>query len=72
MIWFEQGITCRNVTVENVYRNERNTYTKAPTIRISENVCAENLSLRNICNSFAGEPLISVENNSDNVKIVMQ
>lgn len=65
LIWFESGIVCRNVTVENVYRNERNIYAKAPTVRISENVIAENLQIKNINNTFVGTPLESIENNSD-------
>ena len=65
LIWFESGIVCRNVTVENVYRNERNVHTKAPTVRISENVIAEKLQIKNINNTFVGTPLESIENNSD-------
>jgi polygalacturonase len=65
LIWFESGIICRNITVENVYRNERNVHTKAPTVRISENVIAENLQIKNINNTFVGTPLESIENNSD-------
>ena len=65
LIWFESGIICRNITVENVYRNERNIYTKAPTVRISENVQASNLCLRNIHNTFTSELQTSIENNSD-------
>ena len=64
LIWFESGIICRNITVENVYRNERNIYTKAPTVRISENVTLENLQIKNINNTFVGTPLKSIENNS--------
>lgn len=65
LIWFESGIICRNITVENVYRNERNIYTKAPTVRISENVQASNLCLQNIHNTFMSELQTSIENNSD-------
>ena len=65
LIWFQSGIVCRNVMVENVYRNERNIHTKAPTVRISENVQARNLCLKNIHNTFMGELQTSIENNSD-------
>lgn len=65
LIWFEPGIHCRNVLVENVYRKERNTETKAPTVRISPNVEMENLTLRNICQEFAGEEIPVLENGSD-------
>ena len=67
LIWLEKGIICRNVTVENVYRNERSIRTKAPTVRISENVVAENLQFKNINNVFTGESLTSIENNSEYV-----
>lgn len=65
LIWLEQGIRCRNITVENIYRNERNIHTKAPTMRISENVDAENLQIKNVNNTFIGAPLASVEDHSD-------
>lgn len=64
LIWLEHGITCRNVTVENVYRNEKNPETKAPTIRISEKVSAENLRIRNINESFVGERLPTLDDRS--------
>lgn len=62
LIWFEQGITCRNVTVENLCRNERNVETVAPTIRIDENVSAENLTFINLNQRFPGKPLPLIEN----------
>ena len=68
LIWFEHGIVCKNVTVENVYRNERNLQTKAPTVRIDKNVTAQNLKIQNIINTFIGEQLPSIENNSENVQ----
>ena len=71
LIWLEKGITCRNVTVENVYRNERNPDTKAPTIRISEDVKAENLQIRNVHNTFVAKPAESIENNSPSVRVLM-
>lgn len=69
LIWLEKGIVCRNVTVENVYRNERNIHTKAPTVRISEGVTAENLQIKNVKNTFVGAPLVSIENNSENIDL---
>lgn len=70
LIWLEKGIVCRNVTVENVYRNERNIHTKAPTVRISEGVTAENLQIKNVKNTFVGAPLVSIENNSENIDLL--
>lgn len=72
LIWLENGITCRNVTVEKVYRNERNTETKAPTVRISENVHGRNLVFGEICNTVAKEALSSVENNSDGAEVIFK
>lgn len=63
LIWLENGIRCRNVTVENVYRNERNLHTKAPTVRIDDNVVAHNLQIRKINEIWIGEPLESIEDN---------
>jgi len=72
LIWFESGINCRNVRIENVYHNERNVCTKAPAVRISENVRAENLTFKNICTTFAAEPLPDVVNNSEFADPVIQ
>lgn len=72
LIWLEKGIVCRNVTIENVYRNERNPDVTAPTVRISEDVVAENLQIRNIHNTFIGEPLNSIENRSATVELISQ
>lgn len=72
LIWFESGINCRNIMIENIYRNERNSHTIAPTVRISENVYVKNLILKNICSVFAGEPLASLENNSEYAEPVIQ
>ena len=68
LIWLEKGIVCRNVTVENVYRNERNPDTQAPTIRISEDVIAQNLQIRNVHNTFIGEELEAIDNRSPSVQ----
>ena len=71
LIWLENGIRCRNVTVENVYRNERNPKTKAPTVRIDSDVQAENLVIKNICHLHAAQTLDSVENNSKNAHLFL-
>jgi hypothetical protein len=65
LIWFESGIHCRNVLVENVYRKERNTETKAPTVRISETAVVESLRLSNVNGRFVGEPCALLENKGD-------
>ena len=71
LIWLENGIRCRNVTVENVYRNERNLKTKAPTVRIDSDVQAENLVIKNICHLDGAQALDSVENNSKNAHLFL-
>ena len=62
LIWFEGGINCQNVLIENLYRNERSLTTKAPTIRISEGATVNNLELRNINNRFHKDELTVIEN----------
>jgi hypothetical protein len=72
LIWFESDVNLRNVLVENVYRNERNLTTKAPTIRISERVNATNLRIKNVSETFHGNTLTTIENNSeDTAKIIL-
>ncbi len=65
LIWFENGVNCYNVNIENVYRNERNLTTNAPTIRISETANVNNLTIRNLNNDFKGRDLVSIENLSN-------
>lgn len=69
LIWLEQGIVCRNVLIENIYRKERNPETQAPTVRISENVTAQNLKIRGIHNTFVGEAAAAVENGSAGIDL---
>ncbi len=54
LIWFESGIHCRNVLVENVWRDERNAETRAPILRISRDAMVENLRVRNLNARFVG------------------
>lgn len=70
LIFLESGIECRNVTIENVYRNERNARTQSPTVRIGENVRAENLRIGRIFESFVGEAAETIENHSEGIKIL--
>ncbi len=64
LIYFESGVHCRNITIENVYRNERNARAKGPTVRISEDVYAQNLVLKNIQNTSYYEAMACLENKS--------
>ena len=70
LIFLESGITCRNVTIENIYRNERNARTQSPTVRIGENVTAENLRIGRIFESFAGKKAETIENHSEGIEIL--
>ena len=70
LIFLESGIECRNVTIENVYRNERNPRTQSPTVRIGENVRAENLRIGRIFESFVGEAAETIENHSEGIEIL--
>ena len=65
LFWFEGGTYCRNVLIENVYRNERNAETVAPTVRISETAVVENLRLSNVNGRFVGEACELIENKGD-------
>ena len=60
LIWFESGIHARNVTVEHVFRKERNPDSNAPTIRISKDADIQGLIIRDIRQEFAGEELTEV------------
>jgi polygalacturonase len=64
LVWFENGVNCENVLIENVYRNERNEQAVAPTVRISETAVVKNLHLKNINNRFVGNECATLENNS--------
>jgi len=55
LIWFESGVLCKNVLVENVWRNERNAHTRAATLRISRDATVENLQIRNLHARFVGQ-----------------
>ena len=70
LIWLERGIVCRNVKIENIYRNERNPDTQAPTVRIDRDVTAQNLQIRCLHNTFVGQTAESIENNSADVELI--
>ena len=73
LIWFESDVNVKNVHIQNVYRNERNLTTKAPTIRISERVNATNLHIKNVSETFHGNTLTTIENNSkETAKIILE
>ena len=44
--------------------------TQSPTVRIGENVRAENLRIGRIFESFAGEAAETIENHSDGIEIL--
>ena len=65
LFWFEGGVNCKNVLIENVYRNERNIDTVAPTIRISEGATVDNLQIKNVNEQFAGKEVPTIENDGN-------
>ena len=50
----KRRIHCRNVLVENIWRDERNAETRAPILRISRDAMVENLRIRNLNARFVG------------------
>ncbi len=63
LLWFAADVNCRNVTIENVYRDERNPDTEAPTVKIDGNVVIDRLTLRNFSQRFAGKEAPLLVNN---------
>jgi len=70
LIWLENDISCRNVCIENLYRTEQDENTTAPAVRIGKRVTGENITLRNICQNFAGDEAAVQENGSEETACV--
>ncbi len=51
IIWFEEGVRGRNISIRNVFRTEENE-TNAPTLRMIGNVKIENFSLTDVFESI--------------------
>lgn len=62
LIWFEEDVTVRNVTVSNVFRVEERV--KTPTVCVEKNATVENMLLDNVVQeNRLGEPFPLLENN---------
>ena len=55
IIWFAKGVTCGNISITNVHRDEE-TVTEAPTVKIDRDVRIERLVLQNITQRFHNAP----------------
>ena len=55
IIWFARGVTCGNVSITNVHRDEE-TVTEAHTLKIDKDVRIERLVLQNITQRFHNAP----------------
>lgn len=64
LVWFESGTNCRNITVERVYRHEKNEMTKAPSIRISRGAAVSDITISDIHQDFVGDPQPILSNES--------
>lgn len=62
IIWFAKGVTCGNVRISNVHRDER-TVTQAATLQIDENVRMERLVLDNVTQRFENCPEVPLMKN---------
>jgi len=65
LIWVESGVTCRNVKIDAVYRNETCSQTTAPTFRISQGAVLENFKIGDVFENYCNEKCTTVENLSD-------
>ncbi len=52
LIWFERGVNCRNVVLENIFRREVCDFTKAPTIALDAGVTVDGMRIRNVMQTF--------------------
>ncbi|MDY4434946.1 MAG: glycosyl hydrolase family 28-related protein [Candidatus Flemingibacterium sp.] len=70
LVWFESGTNCRNITVERVYRHEKNEMTKAPAIRISRGATVSDMTISDIHQDFVGDPQPILSNESTSEVII--
>lgn len=62
IIWFAKGVTCGNVSIANVHRDEE-TVTEAHTLKIDEDVRIEKLVLQNVTQRFHNCPEVPLMKN---------
>lgn len=66
IIWFAKGVTCGNVSIANLHRDEE-AVTEAHTIQIDENVHIEKLVLQNVTQRFHNCPEVPLLKNEGTV-----
>ncbi|MBQ9086201.1 MAG: hypothetical protein IJY47_03340 [Clostridia bacterium] len=71
IIWFARGVTCGNVSIVNVHRDEE-TVTEANTIKIDPNVRIEKLLLQNITQRFHNCPEVPLIRNEGDVENLIE
>lgn len=71
IIWFADGVTCGNVSITNLHRDEY-AVTEAPTIQIDNNVKIEKLVLKNIDQRFKNCAEVPLIVNNGNVEKLIQ
>ncbi len=71
IIWFAKGVTCGNVSIANVHRDEE-TVTEAHTIQIDEDVHIEKLLLQNITQRFYNCPEVPLIKNEGSVEKLIE
>lgn len=68
VIWFAKGVTCGNVSLSNIHRDEF-AVTEAPTIKIDEDVRIEKLTITNADQRFHNCPELPLIVNNSTVEI---
>lgn len=71
IIWFAKGVTCGNVSITNVHRDE-DTVTEAHTVQIDEDVRIEKLILSNVTQRFHNSPEMPLILNNGHVEKLIQ
>ena len=64
LVWVESGVTCRNVQIDALYRNETCPQTVAPTFRISKDAVLENFKIGNYYENHNVAKYSTIENSS--------
>ena len=71
VIWFAQGVTCGNISLNNIHRIEE-AITDAPTVQIDSEVNIQRLVINNITQRFLNSPELPLVVNNGSVKELIQ
>lgn len=71
IIWFAEGVTCGNVSIANVHRDEY-TVTEAHTVQIDPNVKIGKLVLQNVTQRFHNCPEVPMMKNDGDVENLIE